>query len=449
MIPNPQVAPDRLYTRRFFQAFGAVGLFMMGAALQFHFGEFVEYLGYGVSTLGRLLSIAMLGRLLIRVHVGRWIDRFGFRPVWLAGTLCFAVATAAIQFTTHLWLVAALEALSAMAVAATMTAVPVFAAQIAPPHRRAESIGTLGLAGFLGLVIGPTLGDLIFSGTAHSMGPYRVFFSLSAIFSVLAGVAMLSVPSPVNRIAEQSSPTITSVGAGPRQSQIRVILRHWPGAVLIVGVTFNIDYCLQSLFLERLAEERGFYNIKAFFLVYGPTAMTLRIVFRRLPERLGRVRTLLGGLVFLATGLLCLIGIRTQSQLILPAVLMGAGHCFIFPSMVDLAAERLPPEHRGTGTALILGAGDLGLLIGYATVGELIDAFGFDVALVTLAAVTLLGAGTFAVAHRRGRFGPSERPPQVDYSFGPEAATAETRGAIPPRLATGVRCAATSEAPPK
>ena len=88
---------------------------------------------------------------------------------------------------------------------------------------------------------------------------------------------------------------------------------------------------------------------------------------------------------------------------------MGTGHCFIFPSMVDLAAERLPPERRGTGTALILGAGDLGMLIGFAVLGELIDGFGFDIALVVLGCTVLFGAGILGWARRDAVFSHANR----------------------------------------
>ena len=83
---------------------------------------------------------------------------------------------------------------------------------------------------------------------------------------------------------------------------------------------------------------------------------------------------------------------------------MGAGHCFVFPSMVDLAAERLPLEHRGTGTALILGAGDVGMLIGFVGLGEVIDAHGFNAALMVLAATVLAGAAVVTVARREDVF---------------------------------------------
>ncbi len=458
---------ERLYTRQFFQVFAAAGFFMTGVALQFHFGQYVEFIGYGVDMLGLIMSISVVGTLLIRLHIGRWIDRLGCRPTWLVGTVVVAMAVGSIQFTQQVWLIILLRVLSRMATASVMTTVAVFAAQIAPRGRRTESIGMIGLAGFLGMIIGPTLGDWIFSGSTDAIMPYRIFFSASAVCSLLAGGVILlpvarafSAPKRISRPTGPASRLARSVAAQesgdsiphriqagepatfeggernqsptpgghepgtgepqasacadvraisvasdiPQPSQIRVILDHWPGVVLLVGVVFSMVFCLQSSFLERLAEDRGFKDIKIFFLVYGPTAITLRVLCRRVPERFGRSRTLLGGLLLQAAGLLCLTGIESQWQLVLPGLLMGAGHCFIFPSMVDLAADRLPFEYRGTGTALILGAGDLGMLVGYVGLGELIETFGFDTAIITLAATVLVGAAVFGIVRRDAMF---------------------------------------------
>ena len=107
--PPSVIADDRLYTWRFFRVFGGVMLFMTGAALQFHFGQYVQYLGHGVDTLGVVLGVSMVGTLAIRLHIGRWIDRFGCRPTWVVGALSATLAAAAIQFTEQLWLIVVLR----------------------------------------------------------------------------------------------------------------------------------------------------------------------------------------------------------------------------------------------------------------------------------------------------------------------------------------------------
>ena len=413
---------DRLYTRQFFQIFAAVVLFMAAVSLQFHFAQYVKYIGYGVDTLGWILATAMAGKLCMRLNVGWWIDRFGCRPVWLIGTVVVAVALGVMQFTSHLWAVTALQITWQMAMAAVMTTIPVFASQFAPPPRRAEAIGTMGMAGFMGMIIGPALGDWVFTGAdatstldPSSMTPYRVFFTASAALSVLSGLVVFAASpqsgssgtGPAGGVGslgdadDDSGPVQGQSPARPRESQLRVVLRYWPGTVLLVGAVFSAVFAFHSSFLERLADARGFQDIKLFYLVYATTAILLRVVCRRVPQQVGRSRALAGGMLLMGAGLICLIGVETEIGLVPAAFVMGAGHCFVFPCMVDLAAERLPPMYRGTGTAVILAAGDVGMLVGYMAMGEVIGAFGYNRALAGLALAVLLSTVVFVIARRR------------------------------------------------
>lgn len=399
----------RLYTRRFFVVFAAVVLFMTGAALQFHFGQYVEFLGHGVDTLGRIMSISTIGVLLVRFHIGRWIDRFGCRPTWIVGTLTVAASGAALQLAAALWAIVLLRTIWTISLAAVLTSLAVFAARIAPPQRRAESIGSMGLAGLLGIMVGPALGDWIFSNSTDSIMSYRVFFSVSAVLSLLSCGIIALLATPASRAApkEKRAPS----AAHSVSSTVRVVLRNWPGTILLVGVFFSMAFCVQMLFLERFAEERGFQNIKVFFFVYSPTAIALRLLLRRLPERFGRTPTVLMGMTLLGGGLFVLTFVHTQVQLVIPGLLMGAGHSFVFPSMVDLAAGRLPSEYRGTGTSLILGAGDLGTLIGFAALGELINSLGYATAFRLLGGAVLVAAATLAVSAAAGRRPERHAPP--------------------------------------
>jgi len=397
-VDSPQAEP--LYTRRFFQVFAGVMLFMICTTLQFHFGQYIAYLGHKIDVLGRVLGITYVGTLLIRLSIGRWIDRAGCRRVWMRGTVIVALAVGAIQFVESLWLIVVLRTIAVMASAAVMTTVAVFAAQIAPPERRAESLGTMGLAGFCGMIIGPALGDTIFSQEHVPHSAYHVFFTASAIAALLACGAIWIIRTEDMDAIAPADDARDEHATSTARSRFRMIGQYGAGMVFMVGVVFATVWSFHSLFLERLAEERGFRDIKMFFLFYAPTAMILRLVFRRVPQQIGRTRTLFGGMLLLGVGMLCLIGVRSQMQLIVPAILMGAGHCFIYPSMVDLCAGRFPPSQRGTGTALILASGDLGMLIGYTLLGELIEATNFDVALMLLAAEVFVAALVYGVARR-------------------------------------------------
>jgi len=156
--------------------------------------------------------------------------------------------------------------------------------------------------------------------------------------------------------------------------------------------------------LERLAAERGFDNIMLFFLCYAPTAMILRIIFRRLPQQIGRGRTMLMGMAFMSVGVLCLIPVSQAWHLMVAGCLMGSGHCFTFPSMVDLASSHFPLDKRGLGMSLILGAGDVGALGGFIINGQLIDRVNFNTCFIVMSVLMISTATLFAL--RRGRAHP-------------------------------------------
>jgi predicted MFS family arabinose efflux permease len=244
------------------------------------------------------------------------------------------------------------------------------------------------------MMVGPTLGDVIFDAWRASHSVYYIFFFASAGGFLLS--ASLATVLPIERPAPAVQASVRSI--------FRIARAHWPGMILIIGVTFTMGQCIHSLFLERLAEARGFENIKTFFLAYCPTAIALRFIFRRLPERFGRRRTVLLGMLLYGTGMLVLRSAQTQLGLILPAMVLGAGHCFVFPSMVDLGAERLPPEHRATGTAIVLGSGDVGFLVGAIAWGQLIERSGYDVTLATVAAVCGAAAVLYGWSQRATLF---------------------------------------------
>ncbi len=373
---NHVTRQDRLYTLSFFQVLAGAMLTMIGVSMQFHFGEYVASIGYSVDVLGWITGFGFVGSLLLRPYAGTWIDRWGCRPGFLAAAGGAAVANIVFQFTDTLWIICLARILMSAANATFLTTVAVYAAQVAPPHRRAESLGTVGIGGFLGMMAGPAIGDAIFANPEPTAHTFHWFFSVVAATSLLAGLAVCNVrlPSPARH------------GPSPR---VRTLLhRYWPGRVLLVCVAFAACLTIHMTFLERFAQARGFHDIHWFFFGYGTIAIALRVLCRQVPQRLGRRRVCSAGLFAMGVGILALIPVQEKWQLLFPALLIGAGHAFVFPSMVDLVAEAMPLEHRGVGTSVALGATDVGFFTGGIVWGQFIAWRGFEPAFVMVAVLT-------------------------------------------------------------
>ncbi|GJM25412.1 MAG: hypothetical protein DHS20C16_18270 [Phycisphaerae bacterium] len=392
---DPESQPtERLYDWPFFILFVALLCYMGGSSLLVHLRKYVAASGGGVGTVSWVFGIGMVGSIVTRPFVGTSIDRFGCGRILKMATILGSLSILGFLISSNLWLICTLRVIFQLSQATFLATVAVAAARIAPKTRSAESLAMIGMGGLLGLMMGPMIGDLIFSLYSEANGRFTIFF-VSAATLMLASLAFTSGVK-VPEIAQAKS---------DRENFFVVVWRHKPGPIVIMAICLAMVQTIPVMFIEGFVNARNLSGVSLFFLAYSPTAIALRIVMRTLPTRIGRRRTLLLGMTAYPIGLLLLTRVDVTAGLILPAIVMGFGHCFTYPFLVDLAAESMPPQHRGVATALILGVLDVGFLTGFLVIGTLTDRYGFGVSLKIVAAIAMTGVVAYAWT-QRGLFQP-------------------------------------------
>ena len=389
--------PDRLYARPFFLLLGGLFAYMCGFSLMVHLPKFIVFRGGDISTVAWVFGVGKTGSLITRPFMGDWIDRVGCKPVLLASTIGAAAVLLIFPWFTSTPLICGLRVLLEVTLAASLAAVAVFSARIAPPGRSAESLAMIGIGGLAGFMLGPILGEAILRTGPNETPSFHLFFTIGAAFALLGTLFVL-----INR--PPASPPIPK----HRPSFLKLMVRHWPGPLAVMGVCLAIAQTIPVMFIERFIKSRDLPGVTMFFIAYAPTAILLRVVLARLPERIGRRRTLILGMSSYVLGLLLLTRVHSEWGLLLPAIVMGVGHCFSYPFLLDLAAETMPPENRGLATSLILGVVDVGFLVGFVGEGQLIKHYGFDTTLMVCAATTALGTLYFGWTQRRTIFAPAK-----------------------------------------
>ncbi len=369
----------------------------MANTMLVHFARWVAFLGGDERDIGWIMSTGAVSAVLMRPWVGGWIDRLGPRRTWAFGSLLFSTTMVAYLFVDTLGpLVYALRVLNMLAAALVFTSMLTYLSHTAPPSRLVEAIGSLGAAGFVGMIMGPLLGDVFLSGVDRTYGSFVVLFGVGAalVLAGLVGVAFLR-PAPPHPEAR-------------RTAFIPAVRKHWPGMVLLISISFGVCMAVPFGFLAKFIDEAALKPIAigkisigavgVYFVLYAVCGIALRVVFRKLPARIGRRRQLVIGMSFMSVGMLSFLLVDRTWLLVVPALLCGTAHSLAFHTMTALVMQSFPDHLRGMGSALALMALDGGMVGGGPVLGEIAFHMGYDAMFVCIALFTAGAIAAFWLA---------------------------------------------------
>jgi MFS family permease len=283
----------------------------------------------------------------------------------------------------------------------------------------AEVVGMLGTSGFLAMVIGAWLGDLLLGRSPIEMHQLQWMFSLAGAL----GVASMTLGWLATR-GEIHAPARRQI------SPFALLRRYHPGAVLLVGAATGFGLGLPGTFLRPYAASIGLTKIVAFFAIYAPTAFIARFTTRRLPERLGNRTVMLLGLTSMSIGMLLLTTATNNWLFAPPAIFLAIAHALLFPSVIAAASEAFPTRNRGLATTLILAMFDVGTLIGSPIAGAILTYSEFAglpsfPTMFTAVAIAIGSSGLiYAVSPRPGK--PDRATKQINPSGAPATAEGPT-----------------------
>jgi MFS family permease len=259
------------------------------------------------------------------------------------------------------------------------------ATDLAPDHRRGEAISLISLSLYLGLAIGPIIGEVLLTTSGFTAA------WLAAGLIALASVA-LSWLAPETLPAAQRATAST----GGRLLHRRGLE---PGLLLLCGVWGMGPF---FAFLPLLADELDLGGAGTFFTVFALVVVGLRIAGARLPDRVGAARLSGTALVVSAAGM-ALAGLApTFPGLLAATVVFAIGVAFTFPAIMAMAVIGVPAQERGAvvGTAGLFVDAAFGL--SPAVLGLLALSAGYPSTFLVSAVIAAIGAAWLLI-RRPGR----------------------------------------------
>ena len=310
-----------------------------------------------------------VGALVLRPVVGWASDRFGRRPLIVAGALMSCAALVMHLFVTSLALFVVARALLGIAEAFFFVAVIAAGADLSPETRRGEALNFLSLSLYVGLGIGPAIGEQV----EHAAG-FNAVWAVALGLTVVAAVLSWFVP--------ETSPTILKRDEAPTRSRLIHPAAIFPGILILAGTTGMAGFLA---FLPLHAASVGMDGAGLPLAIYALIVIALRIIFAKLPDQVGPARVSGGALAVGAIGLTILGLVPTQVGVLLGTVAFSLGVAFLMPGLLTLAVSRVSEMERGSVVGTASAFLDLAFGVAPAILGIIAAATGYG-------AVFLVGA---------------------------------------------------------
>ena len=363
---------------------------------------------YGANALlvGVLISSFSVAQLVLAPVWGRFSDRYGRRPMILAGLVLSAAAYVVFGLAQSVTVLLLSRVVQGMG-GGTIGVVQAYVADTTAPDQRTRALGWLSAVTSLGAVVGPAFGSALDQAGGHQ-APGLVAAALAALTALFAWRFLresrtMRAPGASHAPAPSSGRVaLRRVVSHPREPASRLI---WIYAIAI-GAFYGTGPTMPLLLSERLGVTE--HTIGYVFMYFGAMGVVARAgLLGWVVGRLGEARLSRLGIVLLAAGLTLLSVARNYPVLILSMTLMPLGTAFLFPCVTGLLSQVVPGADRGLYMGVQQTFGGVSRVVFPVAAGVIMDQLGRGVPFAVAAALVLVtlpltGAmGTYAPAAAR------------------------------------------------
>jgi EmrB/QacA subfamily drug resistance transporter len=360
------------------------------------------------------------------ITAGRLGDLIGPRTLFFAGVAVFTAASVACGFSPSPGWLIGFRAVQGLGAAMLMPQTLTIITNTFPPERRGAAFGVWGAVAGVATIAGPTLGGLLVTafdwryiffvnlpiglivlvltvfvipdlrlgrrhridipgvllasaallaicyglveGQKYDWGTITSFISIPLILG--AGVVLLLVFLLYQMLTQDREPLIPFAVFRDRNFAVM----NWVSGVLAIG--------MMGIFLPftiYLQSVLGFSALKAGLAMAPASLISIFIapVAGRMTDRIGGKYILMSGLILFGAGMgwLALIARPDSSwqSFLAPLIVAGFGMGCVFAPLITVAMRNIQPQVAGAASGVLNTVRQVGLVIGTATVGALLQ----------------------------------------------------------------------------
>jgi MFS family permease len=359
----------------------------------------VEFGLDGMATLMTFVVAFGITKAIVNLTAGRLADRFGRKPVLIAGWL-FGTPVPFILMLAPTWgWVVFANVLLGVNQGLAWSVTVIMKIDLVGPARRGTAMGLNEAAGYGAVAVVAWLTGVI----AESAGVRPAPFFLGVAFAALGlGLSVLSVRETAGHVEYESgrrdaeaSPLLTG-----RQIFALATWRHRSLATISrAGLVNNLNEGMAwGLFPIHFATAGLDLATIGLLVAVSPGVWGVgQLLTGALSDRIGRRWLIVAGQFTEAAGLLIVAVGSSVTSWAVGSALFGAGTALAYPTLLAAVGDLAHPRWRASAVGVYRWWRDLGFAVGAILAGTLADFYSVEIAIVAVAAVTALSGADVAV----------------------------------------------------
>lgn len=339
---------------------------------------------------GLASGIYIIGTLIARLFMGKWLELIGRKQVLRYGVVFYLLTTVAYLHLPSIGILFLVRLLNGFGYGTVSTATNAIVTSYIPPSKHGEGINYYGLSTSLAAAIGPFIGMVLLNTTS--------FYTIILFSIVLIALTTLACFAfPVKNII--------------LTSEHRKLLKTWKldsfiekKVLFITFIAFlmGLSYSSVLSFLSSYAEVLDLVSVSSFFfVVYAVTVTLTRPLSGRIFDEKGEGYVMYPSYLFLGFGLFLLSVTTTGWMLLLSGALIGLGYG-TFMSNGQAVCLKTSDSHRISISLSTYFIGlDLGLGVGPYLLGELHSVLSFQGLYIVSGCIALLCAILYKLYYKK------------------------------------------------
>lgn len=347
----------------------------------------VNELDASTSEAGLISGIFIIGTLIGRLFIGRFIDSIGRKKTLFIGLIFFTLTTILYFVDLGIGFLLVNRLIHGMAMGMASTATGTIVAQIIPPTRKGEGIGYYSMSATLATAIGPFIGLFMAQHTS-----FQIIFSFCLALGVISLITAFFLYVPALKVTAK----VTESKGFKLSNFIE------PKALPISIITLLLAFCYSSVlsFISFYAIEIDLVNTASFFfVVYAVAVLISRPFSGPLMDRKGSNFIMYPAFIIFGVGLLLLSMTTNSFTLLAAGFLIGLGFGNMQSSSQAIAVKLTPPHRMGMATSTFFIMLDAGLGFGPYILGFIIPVTGYSTLYVILGVLVILTSVLYHFLH--------------------------------------------------